>query len=79
MINTTNIVVLKLVLNYIIHIPTLTDDTNLTCYIIEYSFIISCIGDDCLDKRKRNSILHVFTTSLVSLNLLLFTNTMVFD
>ena len=71
MINTTNIIVLRLVLKYIIHILTRTDDTTLTCHMIEYSSIISCIGDGGLNKRKRNSIIRVFTGVY-----LLFTNTM---
>ena len=39
MIHTTYIVLLRLVLKYIIHILTLTDDTILTCHKIEFSKI----------------------------------------
>ena len=63
MINTTNIAVLTLVLKYLIHIIlTITNDNTLTCHMIEYRSIISCIIDAGLNKRKWNSILQVFTS-----------------
>ena len=61
MINTTNVVVLRLVLKYIIHIQTLTDDTTLKYHITEDSSIISCISDVSLNKIERNSIFRVLT------------------
>ena len=64
MINTSHIVVQRLELKYIIHILTLTDDTTLTCHMIEYSSIISFSSEVGLSKRKRNSILYVFTSVL---------------